>query len=214
VGQRAEELKREIEESRDYLGGTLDAIGDRVSPGRMMDRRKARFRQRITSVRETVMGAADTAQHRLGGAAAGLSDKAGELTGSTKEAVQDKASSAKQAAHEGSPLLAGALAFGAGFLLATVLPEGEAESRTAEQMAEKLGPARQQLMEAGQELAESAREAGNEAMGELKSQAEEGAQQVKEAAGEAAATVKEEAESAGQDVKTQAESEAKTVKAG
>ena len=40
MGQRAEELRQEIEGTRAELSGTLDAIGDRVSPGRTVDRRR------------------------------------------------------------------------------------------------------------------------------------------------------------------------------
>jgi hypothetical protein len=33
MGQSPEELRRDIERTREDLGGHLDAIGDRVSPG-------------------------------------------------------------------------------------------------------------------------------------------------------------------------------------
>ena len=44
MGQSAEELRREIEETRDNLTGTVDAIGDRVSPGRIVERKTNRAR--------------------------------------------------------------------------------------------------------------------------------------------------------------------------
>ena len=40
MGQSADELRHDIEATRGQLGETLDAIGDRVSPGRMIERRK------------------------------------------------------------------------------------------------------------------------------------------------------------------------------
>lgn len=212
MGQRAEELKREIAESRDHLGSTLDAIGDRVSPGRVVDRRKTRMRNRATGMRERLMGAAEVATHRLEDAASGLSGRAGEAAGSAREAVSDKARTAQQPAGGGSPLLVGALAFGAGLLMASVLPEGEAEGETAARLAGKLEPARQTLTEAGQDLAESAKEAGTEALQELKSQAETGAQQVKESAAEAAGQIKEQARSAAADVRDEASSQEQTVR--
>ena len=46
MGQSAEELRYEIADTRAELGQTLDAIGDRVSPGRMIERRKNRFVRR------------------------------------------------------------------------------------------------------------------------------------------------------------------------
>ena len=45
MGQSPEELKDEIESTRADLGDTLEAIGDRVSPGRVIERRTARVRQ-------------------------------------------------------------------------------------------------------------------------------------------------------------------------
>jgi hypothetical protein len=53
MGQSAEELRRDIERTREGLGETLDAIGDRVSPGRIMERKKnrvtARFARRASA---------------------------------------------------------------------------------------------------------------------------------------------------------------------
>ena len=42
MGQTAEQLKEQIAGTRDDLSETLDAIGDRVSPGRVIERRKNR----------------------------------------------------------------------------------------------------------------------------------------------------------------------------
>jgi hypothetical protein len=52
MGQSPEELKQDIESTRADLGETLDAIGDRVSPGRVIERRKNRTRQRLTGLRD------------------------------------------------------------------------------------------------------------------------------------------------------------------
>ena len=50
MGQDAEELRREIEASRAEMSNTLDAIGDRVSPGRVIERRKNRMKNAVQSV--------------------------------------------------------------------------------------------------------------------------------------------------------------------
>ena len=50
MGQSAEELRRDIEQTRNGLGNTMEAIGDRVSPSRMMERRKNRFRNGVQHV--------------------------------------------------------------------------------------------------------------------------------------------------------------------
>lgn len=46
---------------RSDLSGTVDAIGDRVSPNRIIERRTNRMRDGIRSVRESVMGPVSSA---------------------------------------------------------------------------------------------------------------------------------------------------------
>ena len=60
MGQSTHELRRDIERTRADLGDTLDAIGDRVSPGRMIERRKNRMSSGIRSVKDRVMGTVET----------------------------------------------------------------------------------------------------------------------------------------------------------
>ncbi len=85
MGQSAAELRREIEDTRGDLGETLDAIGDRVSPARMIERRKNRMSEGARLVRERVMGTADHA-----GQAAG--DVAGDAIDTLKSAPEASAS--------------------------------------------------------------------------------------------------------------------------
>ena len=47
MGQSTEELKRDIEQTRADMSGTLDAIEDRVSPSRMIQRRKNRVAESV-----------------------------------------------------------------------------------------------------------------------------------------------------------------------
>ena len=113
MGQSAEELRYEIAETREQLGGTLDAIGDRVSPGRMVERRKNRFMLGVRRMRDRVMGTVEQG-----------TDRAASATDAVREApelVREKT--------EGNPLAAGAMAFGVGFLVASVLPVSRLEEQ-------------------------------------------------------------------------------------
>ena len=65
MGQSAEELRYEIADTRAELGQTLDAIGDRVSPGRMIERRKNRFVVGMRSAKDRIMGTASDAGHAV-----------------------------------------------------------------------------------------------------------------------------------------------------
>jgi len=121
MGTRADELKSDLERRREVLGEDLEAVGDRVSPGRMVQRRRAAFRQRFGRIRDQVMGTADSARSGMSDAAGTATDKASEGT----RAVKDQLSGAPQAvgsAIEGNPLAAGVIAFGAGLLAASLVP--------------------------------------------------------------------------------------------
>jgi len=187
MGQSPEELRREIEQTRSDLGGTLDAIGDRVSPGRIMERRKNRFRDGVGSVRDRVMGPADHAMStltsvpgRAGEMGSGVAGSVGEHASGMADTVRS-APSAARAGAQGSPLLAGGLAFGVGFLAAVIFPGSEKEAQLAQTVKEKAQP----LIEEGQAI-------GKEAAANLKEPAQEAAESLKSTAQDAAATVKAE----------------------
>ena len=120
MGQSTEELRREIEYTREDLGQTLDAIGDRVSPGRIVERRKNRVVNGFASVRDRVMGTASDAGHSIGDTAGGTVDT---IKGAPDTVVQQT---------QGNPLVAGAVAFGVGVLMASVFPATAKEQQVAE----------------------------------------------------------------------------------
>ena len=61
MGTTPDELRYELEQQRESLSRDLVAIGDRVSPGRMVERRKMAVRDSFGRARDAVMGARDTA---------------------------------------------------------------------------------------------------------------------------------------------------------
>ena len=143
MGQSPEELKQEIESTRSDLGQTLDAIGDRVSPGRVLERRTNRVRQQVRGLRERVMGAAqDTV------------DVGKDRLGSSVEAVRDVPDAVGQRA-QGNPLVAGALAFGIGFLVASLAPRTEAESKVAATVTDEVEPLKDEIVEAGRDAVQN-----------------------------------------------------------
>jgi ElaB/YqjD/DUF883 family membrane-anchored ribosome-binding protein len=170
MGQSAEELRRDIEDTRDDLGRTLDAIGDRVSPGRIVERRKNRMMNGLSSVRDRVMGSASDAGHAIGDTASGTVDT---LKGTPDAVVQQT---------QGSPLVAGALAFGVGVLVASVFPASAKEQAVADQLKEKAQPLADDLKETGQEMAEHLKEPAREAVESVKQAAAEGQQAVSDTA--------------------------------
>ena len=142
MGQSAEQLRREIEDTRGDLGETLDAIGDRLSPGRMMERRKNRMRSGLQTVRERVMGTvSDT------GSAGAVADTAGgvaDAAGGAVSTLKETPDTVRQQT-QGNPLAAGAIAIGVGVLLASVFPATEKERRAADQLMDKAEPLKDEL---------------------------------------------------------------------
>jgi uncharacterized protein YjbJ (UPF0337 family) len=166
MGQSPEELREQIEGTRSDLGETLDAIGDRVSPGRMIERRTNRMRQWTHNVRGQMMGAA---QGTMGGAK--------ERMGDTVDTVRGLPEAGHQRT-QGAPLVMGGLAFGLGVLVATMLPRTETEEQAADAVADKVEPLKQEMLQAGKETAEHLKQPVREAVADVKDTAKDGAQQV------------------------------------
>ena len=204
MAEVTQELRQDIERIREDLDTTLDALGERVSPRRIAQRRKAAVRGRVTRVRTAVMGSAQES----GAAVAGQTR---HVAGSVQEGAQQVANRAAEQVREapemiqqktqGNPLAAGLVAFGAGMLLATLFPPTEAEQRAASAVQERVEPLKEQALEAGREVKEH-----------LQESARESAQQVKDTATEAAEEVKGQAQSSAQGVTEQAQTSAEGVK--
>ncbi|MCU1503436.1 MAG: hypothetical protein JWM12_2790 [Ilumatobacteraceae bacterium] len=174
MGERTEELKREIEATRGDLGYTLDAIGDRVSPGRVIERRKNRITGGVRSAADRVMGKAHDLQQSVGGAA---DDAVGAAQG-----LPDNV----RAHAQGAPLTAGVLAFATGFLIAAVIPPSDQEKQASTQLSEKIQPIKDEIASAGHDVVEHLKEPAAHAADELKSAAAESLDHVKASATDAA----------------------------
>jgi len=186
VGQDVEELRHDIERRREDLGATVDAIGDRISPGRIITRRRNRMSEGWQSLKDRVMGTmSDTVSS--GG------DSASNVVGSVKDHVGPEA--IRQQA-VGSPLGVGVVAFGIGFIVAAVLPPSEAEASAAEKVKEKAQPITGELAAAGKEIAGSVKEHAAEAGQDLKEHASQAASEVKSTASDEASSMSDDAKQA------------------
>ena len=186
MGQSTEELRQDIEESRSNLTRDLDAIGDRVSPRRMVERRVGRVRRWGRQAKERMFGTVEDV---------------GASASDTAHSVADAARSAPQAARrttQGNPMLTGALAFGAGFLLAVLFAPSETEEELVEKAADHMGgmqPIREELQSAVSEIGSAAGDAGKEAVQQVKEEASQHAGQLSDEARDTAADVKNAASS-------------------
>ncbi len=194
MGQRAEEqqLTSEIAASRAELSRDLDALTDKVSPAQMVERRKEATRSRFRSMKERVMGSADDARQGMSSAGGSMSGAASSAAGSVTGTAQGAVGTLERRT-EGNPLAAGVIAFGAGWLVSSLLPASEKETRAAQQVVER-------AKEHGQPLVDEARSVGQEMGESLKESAGQAAQEVKGTAQESAEAVKQEGQSSAQTV--------------
>jgi uncharacterized protein YjbJ (UPF0337 family) len=206
VGKNPDELRREIEQTRDALGQDVDALTEKVSPRRAVGRRVGRTRDRLIRVRYRVMGSPGAhARSGISGTAAGTAEtvrstagQAADRTRSTAHSAADTASEKAQQATEaarqapsavleqveGNPMAAGLIAFGIGWLAATVLPASDAEGQLAGAAMERAEPVRDALRESATEVKERMTEPAQQAVGTVRERAGEAASQVREQASE------------------------------
>jgi gas vesicle protein len=207
MAQNPEELRKDIERTRANLGETLEAIGDRVSPGRMVERRTQRVRSRLSSMKVAVMGSAHDASGAVSDRAAGVAGTAQSTAQGALEAAGTKVEQMREAPQavrrqtQGNPLAAGIVAFGAGLLLATLLPPTEAEQELSQSLTDQLEPLKDQAQQAVQELKEGVSGAASEATTQVKDQAVQSAE-----------AVKDQTRAATEEVTSQAQSSASTVR--
>jgi len=167
------------------MGDTLEAIGDRLSPERIIERRKAAVGQRFQNVKTTLMGSPSYQEpmvHRVREQAGGAVQSASDAVRHAPEALADQA--------RGNPIAVGIVAFGAGMLLATVMPKSETESRLMREAQPQIQGAMADLKDTGRELAS-----------DMQEHAREAGEQMKEAGAESARSVKEQTQSAAQEVR-------------
>ncbi len=132
MATRSDELTREIDATRGRMDRTIDDIGDRAGPGRL----KRRMRGVVENTRDTVMGTVGDAR-----------DAAGSTAGDAAGAIRDQS--------QGNPLAAGLVAFGAGLLAGSILPESRTENRLVREVQSKAqGPVRDSLQHSAEEFGE------------------------------------------------------------
>ena len=213
-----DQIRADIERTRAELSENVDALSDKVSPSAAVDRRKQKLRSSFASVKDRVMGTTHEKKESLVGTAHGAKESVGSGVGS---AVQGVGSGVSSAAHgvgsgvssaasgvsnaaqelpatvrrqtEGNPLAAGLIAFGAGWLAASLLPASEREKQAAAAVKDQAMP-----------LVEGAKGIASDVAGELRQPAQDAVQAVKDRAAEAASSLKDEGASEAQGIKEDA----------
>lgn len=218
-------IRQEIEETQGRLSSDVDALAEKVTPSRIVERRVGRVRDAAGRWKDTVMGsdpqgghgtsgtylgggpgpsghaqnAAGTVQdaaHQAGGVVQHVGEQASGLVSDAAGAVAHAPQAVRRQA-QGNPLAAGLVAFGAGWLVASLLPASRRERELAEQ---------------AQELAQPLADKAREVVSDLQQPAQQAVQQVRETAQDAAQTVAQSGRAAAGQVQERAQEAPQNVK--
>jgi len=176
-----EEIRADIERTRAELSSDVDALSDKVSPGQVAHRQAEKVRSAASDLKDRVIGSVADGGASAGSAASSIADKTSDLPGAARDRTR------------GNPLAAGVIAFGVGWLAASLLPSSRQEQDLAASAKEQAAP-----------LVDEVKAAGHEAAANLKEPAQEAAAAVKDRASEAVSSVQDQGRAAVHDVKEQA----------
>jgi hypothetical protein len=214
-----DQIRREIERTQANLSHDVDALTEKVTPSKIVERRVDRARSTATRWKDRVMGSnpmhggVRTGTHSAsnGGMresvqspAGTVSDRASSAASTVSDAVQEAPQAARRQA-QGNPLAAGLIAFGAGWLVSSLLPA----SRREQQLA---GQAKDAAQEKAQAMAPAARQVADEVKENLREPAQQAVESVKSTATEAGQTVADEGKTAAGQVQGRAQDAAGNVR--
>lgn len=151
MGTNADELRMEIEQTREDMGQTLGVIGEKVTPSRIVERRKRRMAERARRFKDRVMGSAHHATDSMSETSHEAMDTVKEMPAMVRERT------------EGAPMVAGAVAFGAGMLIAAVIPPTRMERERAEQVKGMVEPLKEEVTTEAREMADHLKEPAKQA---------------------------------------------------
>lgn len=193
-----EAIRADIERTRNELSRDADALVDKVTPSKMVDRQTDKIKGAFSSVRERIMGAADDAGSALHGAGSAVGGRVSSMT----DGVSSMAGGVSDATHrvtskaEGNPLAVGLMAFAAGLLVSSLIPASQREKALADDVKEQAQPLLDEAKQVAQEVGQDLKEPMQEAATAVKDTATDAASHVQSEAQGAAGTVRERAEEA------------------
>jgi uncharacterized protein DUF3618 len=144
-------------------------------------------RSASANVSDTARSASANVSDAASSAASTISDTASSAAAAVQDAPQ-----AVRRQTQGNPLAAGVIAFGAGWLISSLLPASRQEQRLAEQTTEKAA-------DLGRPVAEAAKQAAVDVKDNLREPAQQAVESVKGTATDAGRTVADEGRAAAQD---------------
>ncbi|MBZ4016276.1 DUF3618 domain-containing protein [Streptomyces purpurogeneiscleroticus] len=195
MGTTPDELRQEADATRTHLTQTVDQLADRVSPPRVARRKAGAARDRLSTIKDKVMGTSGPGGPKVGEKVRGATEQLAQQAKEVPERLEGQAQQAPARIREqtqGSPLAAGLIAFGAGMLTGALFPATPVEERMGREVRDRSEDLVQPLKETAQEAAQNVRE-------QLREPARQAASAVQETAEEAGRSTKEQAKESGRE---------------
>ncbi|MEO6309699.1 MAG: DUF3618 domain-containing protein [Leifsonia sp.] len=158
-----DQIRADIERTRSNLGSDVDALADKVTPSKIAHRQSEKVKNAIGAVTDRVMGSTAAAR----GAASDVAD-----------AVADAPHQAAEKA-KGNPLAVGLIAFGVGWLAASLVPASTKEKEMAKSLTDAAQPLLKEVQHAAKDIVDDLREPAKDAVAAVKETAIDGADAVK-----------------------------------
>jgi uncharacterized protein YjbJ (UPF0337 family) len=209
MSNNPDEIRADIERTRHELGADVDALAEKASPAKAVQRQGDRVRQGLTNLKESVMGSptdpySSRSEPRFRDRAQGVAeDAAHEVQHRAEDAVHavQQAPARVRSGTRGNPLAAGLIALGAGWLAGSLIPTSPAEQEAAEKVKDQATPLVDEAKSAAQEIGEHLKPQAQEAMDSVKDTATTGVEHVKAEGQDQAGQLKDESTRAAQQVK-------------
>ena len=210
-----DQIRDEINQTQRNLSADVDALTEKLSPPRIVERRVQATRDAMTNVRDKIMGSTGHDAPGVSSGSAGMGQTITDRASTARDSAAASVSSAADAVRSvpalvqrqatGNPLAAGLIAFGAGWLLSSLIPASAPEQQAATQVKDF-------ATEHGRPVAQQLGEAGQQAAGQLRESAQQRAQAIKDTAADAASTVSDETQASASQGASQAQESASAVR--
>lgn len=176
-----ETLRNQIESTRRELGADVDALADKVTPGKIMQRQTTKVRGAFSSAKDKLMGSASDA-----------GDSVSSVANDASSVAHNAVDTAK-----GNPLAIGLIAFGVGWLASSLVPASTPEKKFAATVKDAAEPLVQEVADAAQEMGEHLKQPLADAADAVKSTAASATEAVTSETASAADEVRDTAKHAG-----------------
>jgi gas vesicle protein len=189
MGEDPEVIRKDIEQTRERMGDTVDALGYKTD---VKSRAKESVTGKVEGVKEKLVGAKDSVTESVGGAkdsAMSATPSAGDMQQGAKKAV-----GVAQENPLGLAVGAAAIGFLAGMLIPSTRVENEKIGPMADQVKEQVSSTAHEALEHGKAVvSETASSAAEAAKSTAQEQGKDHASQLQDSAAESAQQVRESA---------------------